>query len=482
MLNTYSSIWDYRAHLKSSKYSLDPSQLKRLNSSLYRSACHKLRKMDPGLILDVLLPLYSHTGRPAIDPAILLRSFILMLHLGYTSIHRWCDDLKTDSLLQYLVGSSSPPSMASHYDFIIRLTRVDPHLSTLYLKDHFKKPNKKKLKKGEKLINFTFEDTQSLLDKYKNGAEADRERMMFTLQSLFNFLVVIPSFDKGLIDSDNLTLSADGSSLHVHSSVFGHKVKDSEDENEKTYRFSAPDADIGWDSDLESYYLGYTFYNIAYHSSAFNCDLPVFISIEKASRHDALSCISTAAQFLDLNPDIHPKYFCHDSAADSLAIYQFFRLHNITPVIDRNVRRESKKDYSEKEHINENGIPVCCEGQEMIYFGYDVARGRKKYRCPLAMGKIDSCPHSATCSSSSYGRTVYINDGDDAKNAGPLVYRSDKWKEIYKNRTSTERINNRVLNDYSLHKMKIRDKAKHAFFAVIAGINIHLDAWIKCEQ
>ena len=98
------------------------------------------------------------------------------------------------------------------------------------------------------------------------------------------------------------------------------------------------------------------------------------------------------------------------------------------------------------------------------------------------MGKIDSCPHSATCSSSSYGRTVYINDGDDAKNAGPLVYRSDKWKEIYKNRTSTERINNRVLNDYSLHKMKIRDKAKHAFFAVIAGINIHLDTWIKCEQ
>ena len=148
MLNTYSSIWDSRDHLKSSKHSLDPSQLKRLNSSLYRSAYHKLRKMDPALIMDILLPLYSHTGRPAIDPTILLRSFILMLHLGYTSIHRWCDDLKADSLLQYLVGTSSPPSMASHYDFIIRLTRNDPHLSTLYLKDHYKKPDKKKLKKS----------------------------------------------------------------------------------------------------------------------------------------------------------------------------------------------------------------------------------------------------------------------------------------------------------------------------------------------
>lgn len=40
-------------------------------------------------------------------------------------------------------------------------------------------------------------------------------------------------------------------------------------------------------------------------------------------------------------------------------------------------------------------------------------------------------------------------------------------------------MNTRILNDYNLQNMMIRDGAKHAFFAIFAGINIHLDAWIK---
>ena len=148
-------------------------------------------------------------------------------------------------------------------------------------------------------------------------------------------------------------------------------------------------------------------------------------------------------------------------------------------MIDHNARNKTAKQYDEKEHLNADGIPVCAAGHTMIYNGYDPGRHRKKYRCPLACGKITSCPFQDECSTSSYGRTVYVNDGDEARNNGPLSYRSDKWKQTYKNRTSTERINNRVLNNYNLQHMRIRNKAKFAFFAIIAGINIHLDAWIK---
>ena len=155
----------------------------------------------------------------------------------------------------------------------------------------------------------------------------------------------------------------------------------------------------------------------------------------------------------------------------------YLRRNNITPVIDRNKRRNTGKEYNEKEHLNEDGVPACTAGHPMIYHGYDPGRCRKKFRCPLAIGKITSCPFQDSCSTSSYGRTVYVADGDDAGNAGPLVYRSDKWKQIYKNRTSTERINNHVLNNYNLQHMHVRNEAKFAFFAIMAGINIHLDAW-----
>lgn len=132
MLNHISTIWEYRDFLRLHKSHLDISQLKLLKSK-YRPALSKLRKLDISLASDILFPLYSLTGRPAIDPAVLVRSFVLMNHLKYSSIKLWCDDLANDSLLQYLIGSFNPPNSSSHYDFIIRLTGFDPHLSDLLL-------------------------------------------------------------------------------------------------------------------------------------------------------------------------------------------------------------------------------------------------------------------------------------------------------------------------------------------------------------
>lgn len=239
-----------------------------------------------------MLPFYSHTGRPAIDPAVLVRFFILMNHLKYSSIKLWCDDLANDSLLQYLIGSFDPPN-SSHYDFIIRLTGFDPHLSDLAPQSFItKKKFKNKLAKGEKLINFTKVDTSSICDKYRNGASS--------------------------------TLSGDGSCLHVHASCHGHKVQDAPDPD-NNYRFSAPDSDFGWDSDLTQYFLSFTFYNISFHNPSLHIDLPVFISLEKTSRHDALTCVSATAQILDINPDLQPKYMCLDSASDVTQFISFFK-------------------------------------------------------------------------------------------------------------------------------------------------------------
>lgn len=477
MLKHLSNIWDYRDFLHLHFSRLDASQ-RILLSTKYKSVSFKLKKLDPGLAKDILFPLYSSFGRPAIDPAILIRSFVLMSALHYTSIHAWCDDLRNDSLLQYLIGSFDPPNFSSHYDFIIRLTGYDPHFNadSLLPKDFIsKKLFKSSPPKGEKLINFSDDDTFSLSDKYKNGTDFDRDRLMFTLQSLFNAIAVIPSLDNGFIDLNNGTLSADGSSLHIHASPHGKKVID--DPNcVNAYRFSAPDADYGWDSDENRHYFGFTFYNISYHNRSKHLDLPVFIALEKASRHDALTCISASAQMLDINPDLKPTYMCLDSASDSNPIYAFFQEKGIIPIIDHNKRRSSCK----KEQLDENGVPICMGNHPMVYDGYDYTRYRKKFRCPFVRGKIDSCPFKDQCCPSDYGKIAYVKDDKSAPRfAGPIVYKSHKWKEIYKNRTCTERINNYVLNTYGLHKIRCRNGAKNAFFAIFAGINIHLDAWIK---
>lgn len=214
MLNHISTIWEYRDFLRLHKSHLDVSQLKLLKSK-YRPALSKLRKLDISLASYTLFPLYSHTGRPAVNPTVLVRSFILMNHLKYSSIKLWCDDFANDSLFQYLIGSFDPHNSSSHYDQIIRLTGYDPHLSDLAPQSFItKKKFKNKPAKGEKLINFTKDDTSSICDKYRNGASS--------------------------------TLPGDGSCLHVHASCYGHKVQDALD-LDNNYRFSAQDADIGWD-------------------------------------------------------------------------------------------------------------------------------------------------------------------------------------------------------------------------------------------
>ena len=294
MLKHFSSICDYRDFISSYKSNLSESELKRLGSKLFKSAIHKLKKLDVGLASNVIASSYSSIGRPARDPSLLIRSFILMNHLGYTSIHSWCDDLKNDNILKFLLGTDDALYVSNHYDFIQRFTcKVHSH-NELVKKDFFIKP-KDKLKKGEKLVvNNTISYTSSLFDKYKNGTDPDADRMLYRLQSIFNSLAVNPSLDKGYIDNHNLVLSGDGSSLHIHASRHPKKVKDG-NKDEAVYKVSASDANIGWDSDLGAYYLGYTFYNISYHNSKFGYDLPVYITLDKASKHDAPTSIAAFA-------------------------------------------------------------------------------------------------------------------------------------------------------------------------------------------
>lgn len=89
MLKFISSDDVFLHHLKFDINSLDVSQKQRLPHSSFKSALLKLKKLRIDLIADILHPLYSHTGRPAIDPAIFIRSFILMQYLNYKMFHQY---------------------------------------------------------------------------------------------------------------------------------------------------------------------------------------------------------------------------------------------------------------------------------------------------------------------------------------------------------------------------------------------------------
>ena len=115
--------------------------------------------------------------------------------------------------------------------------------------------------------------------------------------------------------------------------------------------------------------------------------------------------------------------------------------------------------------------------------GYDRKRCLHKFRCPFAQRKGDNpCSRKDQCSKSPYGRVFYIKSEDDIRLFGPIPYKSELWKKIYKDRSCTERINTRILNDYGMKDCTMHGRKRNFFTLIMIGINIHLDAFNKINE
>lgn len=238
----------------------------------------------------------------------------------------------------------------------------------------------------------------------------------------------------------------------------------------------------GWDSDLNCHYFGYTLYMLSHHNEKLQIDLPLHIRIVDAKRHDSVSGIISPAEFRSINPWFRIKNPCFDSANDNYSTYHLCKEWDIRPFIDLNSNRDRPKSIPDSIVIDEDGTPLCHAGHRMVLWGPCPGRSRYKWRCPLTCGKVEHCSHKEFCSPSPYGRCFYTKPEWDIRLYTPIARGTSEYKKIYNNRTGSERVNNRLLNDYHLHSMKIHGKKRYSFFSMIAGINVHLDARLKVAK
>ena len=204
----------------------------------------------------------------------------------------------------------------------------------------------------------------------------------------------------------------------------------------------------------------------------------------EAKRHDSVSAVVSLAEFRDLYPDLKVNTFIHDSACDNLATYELLHHWNINAVITLNEKgnyKFSKAEFGYPPHISfdENGVPICPNGNKMVLWGYCPDRDRIKYRCPLKLRKVSHCHCTAHCSPSKYGRTIYIYPKWDLRLFTNIPRNSDLWKLKMKSRTSCERINDRILHDYGIETAHSRGKKRISFAVTIAAANIHLGVQLK---
>ncbi len=141
---------------------------------LYLDAALKAYVLNLDRGIEILQGCYSKDfGRPAdFDPADMLRSLVLMVSLGITSITKWANNLANCDVLAVLSGfvPGKTPSVGAFYDFWNKLWLEDKRLRRerkRKLKKKRKKP--KDAKKSQKLHNRRPGVVDRLLRSFRKG-------------------------------------------------------------------------------------------------------------------------------------------------------------------------------------------------------------------------------------------------------------------------------------------------------------------------
>ena len=435
----------------------------------YQEVISKLYIFNLDSLITVIRPLYSPIGRRSKNQLEIFRAFVAMTDLGL-SIDEWIEKVKYNPVMQIICGFTDElPKVASYYDF---MKRIVPLKEKPRLKKKKRKP-RKKYKKGQKIPPKHPGVVGRLVDRILDGRRFNN-RPERILQEIFANVSVARSVELGLIDT-TVSISGDGTCVYTGACHYGRKICDCKDfKCECPRRFSDPNATWGWDSHNECYFYGYTGYFISAYNKSLRIDLPLYLRFVQANRHDSVSAVVALAEFRDLYPNINVDTFISDSASDNAATYELLYKWGINSVI----ALSDKGNFKYPPHINltDNGTPICMGGNHMVYWGHCPDRHRLKWRCPLKLGKVHECTCADKCSPSDYGRTIYIYPKWDFRLFTTIPRDSDLWKLKMNRRTASERINQRILNDYGVNHRQMRGKKHIAFMATISAVNIHLDA------
>lgn len=427
----------------------------------------------------ILFDTYSPKGPTPRPPSSIIRSYLLMIKTGETSITKWCETLRITPLYTILSGFDlgNTPGIGTFYDFFSRCWVSDS--------DNFfphEKPPKKKVSKGKKAGEKTPIDTSTVSERLfaffdKHPIKNPKDPFALILK-LYTKQFLLPSHNKGLVDLDHLSVAGDGTPIVTSARMRRKTLCDCSDKgitNCKCKRhYSQPDTDIGWDSSRLKYFNGYHLY-IFVASDSFN-DLPVFPMLEPASRHDMPSFIHSFFKMQAYLPQINIQKLILDSAHDAAPVYDYCLKNDIQPFIDLNPRALGVFTYKDSFTIDNDGVPICREGLRMHRDGVERAKQRAKFRCPKA-SRVKGCFCENPCSEAKYGRTVHTPLKDNPRLFCIPPRGSKEWKNEFARRSSTERSNKREKIDYKLEDG--RHRSSKMWYCRLYAIMMlqHLDAW-----
>ncbi len=433
----------------------------------------------------MLQDFYSVRGPAPRDPSAMLRSYLLFLLTNpEKGVTAWVDELYRVPLYAILSGfePGDIPGVGTFYDFFARLWAASD--KNIKARKQKRKRKPKKGKKGEKAPTTTPGRIKRLVGWMLNHMNDQKDLPMDRLFHFFQSQFLAVSARLGLLGNiDTIDIAGDGTPVvtaaypRSKSTCNCHAQGLAKCNHPRIY--SQPDCNSGWDSARERYFNGYHLYILTASSSPY--DLPLYPRLHPASRHDAVSFVVSSVEFSQRFTLGTVDKMLLDAAHDAGPIYDLLLHQNIEPFIDLNVRGTKKTKTEMDIQISPDGIPICPNGKKMKHYGFDHSQKRHKWRCPMMKKRtINTC--KKLCSTAKYGRTFHTCSTDNPRLFPQTLRNSEKWKLIYRRRTTSERTNKREKIDYKLESG--RHRSTKMWYIRIYAIMMcqHMDAWYAHQQ
>lgn len=190
MLPQLRSHDEYLSHVKS--YTSKPGFLIPLRHAQVEG---KLQRLDLSRLSKITQPLYSKRGRPARNPADLLRSLIVMALCSYGSIDEWVGVMRSFPFYAVISGFSPEdvPGVGTFFEFIDRLSETKDKPKRLL-------PPKRSAKEKDR-------PHDGILDRLAKRITRGYHPPLKTLEEIFQKLFTQKSVELSLIDLENLYLA-----------------------------------------------------------------------------------------------------------------------------------------------------------------------------------------------------------------------------------------------------------------------------------
>jgi len=160
---------------------------------------------------------------------------------------------------------------------------------------------------------------------------------------------------------------------------------------------------------------------------------PVDYALLPANRNDSPVLPTVMERALENHPELKPRYLAGDRGYDAKTNYEWLDERRIRSVIQ--MRHAANEDTS---IYTKDGVPKCLGGKPMEYVRSERGKGHL-FRCPDGACHLKGKVMVTRFCDTEYYENAEVNP-DFLRRVGRLRRAGNRWKELYKKRTTVERL------------------------------------------